>query len=177
MSANDPGEDYDDEPWKGRVTPEYIVRWPASIMWVAGLIQFIFIQLWIGPLIAFLALGYLIADKTLADVWQFALKYPAIWISFLGWPLASACSIVMMVGANDLAHFRRYYLVVAAASLTLLSIPVLPLAIVQLPVGIWTLWLLFRRDIRARFEAVARGTILAPQSESSHARRAESFRT
>jgi len=162
MSEHDERENYDDILEWGPPAPPHIVRLPAAIMWGVGLSQFLIVQMWLAILVGSLVFTHFVDDdKNLADAWDRVIRKPPLWGSFLGWPLATACTIIVMRGANDLKRFRRYHWVVVAATLTLLSVPIIFLGVVQVPLGIWLLWILLRRDVRARFEAVARGTKLA----------------
>jgi hypothetical protein len=165
MIDHDQREDYDDIPAWGPLAPEYIVRWPASIMWVFGLLQFIATQLWLAFFAGATLVVHFVDDgKTTGEYWD-TMKYePAFWLTVAGWPVATACTITVMRGANDLKRFRCYPRVVAGATLTLLGIPFFYLAVIQFPLGIWLFWLLLRRDVRARFEAVARRAISSQQT-------------
>ena len=87
-----------------------------------------------------------------------------------GWPLAVAAPILVMRGAGDMRRFRRYWWAVTAGVLTLFAIPIIHLGVFQLPLGLWVLQVLARRDVRARFDAVARGTIPSAPTEASDAR-------
>jgi ABC-type siderophore export system fused ATPase/permease subunit len=78
----------------------------------------------------------------------------------IGWFLVTAGCIVIVAGSRDLLRFRRYGLAFAAAVLTVLSLPWFYLCVVQVPIGL-VIQLLRRRDVRARFAAVARDSALS----------------
>lgn len=164
MKGRDQREDYDDDPDRGPLAPEHVVRWPASAMWVFGLLQLMATQLWLAFFAGATLVVYVVDNgKTIGEAWD-AMKYePAFWLTVAGWPIGTACAITVMRGANDLKQFRRYSRVVVGAVFILLGIPVIYFAVVQFPLGLWLIWLLLRRDVRARFEAVARGTVTSPR--------------
>jgi hypothetical protein len=109
-------------------------------------------------------------DRTVAQAWQNFIRTDAFWISTLAWPAMTAATIVVISAANNLRRFRRYPLVITGTVLTLLAIPCSFVGVFQLPLGIWLLALLLRRDVRARFEAVARATIPPSPPEPADAR-------
>ena len=157
MTEHDPRDDYDDILDMGPQAPASLVRWPASMMWVFGLLQFIITQLWIAFLITVIVFTHFVDDnKTLSEFWNSVKDASNFWLSVLVWPLASACTLLLMRAANELKRFRHYQLVVAGAILTVLSVPFIFLGVFQVPLGVWLIVLLLRRDVRAHFEAVAR---------------------
>ena len=164
MTGHDERNDYDDVRWDGHpLAPAAVARWPASAMWGFGVLQLILVQTWTAFVVAILVVTFFVDDdRTVDDVWRAITRNPSLWMSFVGWPLATGCAIVVIRGANSLRRFRHYWWAVTAGFLTLFAIPVLFLAPVQLPLGVWALAVLARRDVRARFEAVARGTINKP---------------
>lgn len=170
MSEHDLREDYDDLHYQGPLARPEVVRWPASIMWVFGLLQLIIVQLWVGFLASILVMTHIVRDnKPWSEVWETATTEETFWISALAWPFLVAGPFVVIRAATHLRRFRRYPLVVAGVILTLLAFPFLYLAVLQLPLGIYLAILLLRRDVRARFEAVARGTITPTSPEASDA--------
>lgn len=157
MTDHDERDDYDDEPGRGPLAAQHIVHWPSSAMWAFGLLQMIFAQMWIAFFATLLVItNFVDDDRTWSDVWDQLKDEEAVWMTLAGWPVATLCTLVVMRGANDLRHFRRYPWVVAGTVLTILAVPFFYLAVIQLPLGLWVLYLLLRRDVRARFEAVAR---------------------
>jgi hypothetical protein len=167
MSDHDPRDDYDDELARGPLAPEHIVRWPASAMWAFGLLQLIFAQMWVALLATTIVLtNFVDDDKTVSEVWDRFKHTEAFWLTLAGWPVATFCTILVMRGGNDLRRFRRYPWVAAGTVLMMLAVPFFYLAVIQLPLGLWVLYFLLRRDVRARFEAVARGTTLPVLSKA-----------
>lgn len=171
MSEHDEREDYDDLHYTGPLARRGIAGWPGSLMWVFGVVQLIAVQLVLGA-VAFLYILMGIVDdgKSVAEVGADVLD-SGNWVGFVAWPVLTAGPIIVIVAANNFRRFRRYQLVVAGAILTLLAFPFFYLAIFQLPLGIWLIVILLRRDVRARFEAVDRGAIPTPSlpsASSSH---------
>jgi hypothetical protein len=82
-------------------------------------------------------------------------------------------AIVVVRGSVAMRRFRRYPWAVAAAVLTVLSLPCVFALPFASPVGVWTLIVLRRPDVRARFAAVARGTMKAAPPEAPDARRTD----
>jgi hypothetical protein len=170
MSEHDQRDDYDDEPERGRLASKGIVAWPASAMWVFGLMQCVFAQIFVA------FWGYLFVSegleegKSLAEIIQQILAQEEAVVAIVCWPIATACTLVVMQGANNLRRFQRYPLVAIGAVLTFLSIPLIHLGVLGIPLAIWLMVLLIRRDVRARFEAVARGTIPTHSNEVPNAR-------
>jgi len=157
MIGHDERDDYDDERWDYQLPRTSVVRWPASAMWACGVVQLLGVQVWVGFVALLLVLVDLVDDDpALSDVWRKVCGEPALWGTFAAWPFATACALFVIRGANDLRRFRRYRWVVVAAVLTVFSVPVPCLAVLQVPVGVWVLLLLARRGVRARFEADAR---------------------
>jgi hypothetical protein len=160
VSEHDPRDDYDDEPWRDRPSPHDLVRLPASMMGVFGLLQCILTQLYIGVGVVTTVLGWVDDGKGVGDVLGSSTDLATMLLLFAAWLMATACTILVMRGASDLTKFRRYPWVVAGAILTLLSLPFVYLAAIQVPLGIWLIALLSRRDVRARFQAVAHRQII-----------------
>jgi hypothetical protein len=165
VSDQDQRDDYDDDRLHCPLATPEVVRGPASAMWGFGLLQLLLWQTWFAFVICLLVVSHFVdADKTLADLWRTITRSELIWLTLAGWPLATACTIIAIYGANCLRRFRGYRWALTAAILTLASAPVICLLPIQVPLGIWVLIVVLRPDVRARFEAVARGTI----GESSH---------
>ncbi len=170
MSEHDQREDYDDKPDRGRLASKEIVAWPASVMWVLGLMQCVFTQVGLVFLACMFVAEGLDAGKSFGEIWQTAFSEEAEVLTLLAWPIVTACAVLVMQGANDLRRFRRYPLVIASVVLTFLSIPFIYLGVLGIPLSIWLALLLLRRDVRARFEAVACGNIVNHSGEESNAR-------
>jgi len=159
VSKHDPREDYDDVFDMGPLAPAHIVQWPASMMWVFGLLQLIITQMGMAVFASSILFTIIDEHRTLGEVWNSTKEQEAILLALPAWPIATVCTIVVMRAANDLKRFRRYPSVFAGAILTFLSLPFFYLGVVQVPLGIWLMVLLLRRDVQARFEAVARGKV------------------
>ena len=160
MTDHDERDDYDDERRDRPLAADHIVHWPASTMWAFGLLQLIFTQTIIGFLIVLtVVVNFVDGDETLADFWSHVTSNPELWLIPLGWLVATAWTAFVIWAANGMRRYRRYWFAVTAAVLTMFSVPFFYLAVIQLPIGLWVLIVLARRDVRARFEAVARGTI------------------
>ena len=158
MSEYDERDDYDDEPRNRPLAPDHVMRWPASTMWAFGLLQLIFTQTIMTFLIVVtVVVNFVDGDKTLADFWAHVTSNPELWLGPLGWLLATAWTAFVIRAANGMRRYQRYWSAVTAAVLTMFSVPFFYLVVIQLPIGVWVLVVLARRDVRARFEAVARG--------------------
>jgi hypothetical protein len=120
------------------------------------LLQLIIAQLWIG-FVGYLTVAAMLDDgTTFEEAWAAVNKDEFVWLALAAWLVGTVCTIIVMRAANDLKRFRRYHWVVAGAILTFLSVPLIYLGVIQVPLSVWLLVLLLRRDVRARFEAVAR---------------------
>jgi hypothetical protein len=165
VSEHDLRDDYDDEPWRKRPKAETLVQWPASIISTIGLIQLAFSILsvvwmagvvvwnWIDP--AFFN-NELVWYEVLAGIGAAALCVALNWF--------------ILRGARALRSFRSYRSAVTGVVLFFFSLPFFYCGLVTLPVGVWAFVVLLQPDVRARFEAVARGTIQTTQSEDRNAR-------
>jgi hypothetical protein len=163
VSEHDPRDDYDDEPWRDRASPKDLVRLPASIMWVFGLLQCIITQLYMGVGVATTAISLKDDGKSFRELWQTPKEREAMLALLVIWVIATLCTVAVMRGANDLKKFRRYRGVWAGAILTLFSVPFFYLGVIQVPLGIWLIVLLCRRDVQSRFEAAARQEVNSPK--------------
>jgi predicted Ser/Thr protein kinase len=76
-------------------------------------------------------------------------------VAFFGPFLVVYGAATMITGANRLRHFTSYELVIVAVILAML--PWSPHVILGVPVGIWCLWTLSRREVSAAFAAGLRG--------------------
>ena len=154
MSGHDPRDDYDDLRERGPLARLESVRWPADTMWCLGLLQFCVVQAWMVFVIFLITLA--IMGNSFAEMRDELIREPIFWVHVLGWPIATWAAVIVVRGGNDLRQFRRYPWVVGAA-------------IITLPLGVWFLAVLLRRDVRARFEAVARARVNASDNEASGA--------
>jgi len=152
MTEHDPREDYDDQPWRGRATPEELLRTPASIIAAFGAIQLGFSILgWIASAVIIV---WGIFDPAAVDAddmtWYEAVAVLAIVGLLVGW------NWLIVRGASRMRHCRQYRLAVLATVLSFFSFPFYYCILISAPVSVWALVVLLRRDVRARFEAVAR---------------------
>ncbi|HEX3151889.1 MAG TPA: hypothetical protein VHR66_27705 [Gemmataceae bacterium] len=156
MIEHDERDDYDDEPWRGKLAPERVLRWPSSVMWAFGVLQFIFAQTGMIMLITTtVLLEFIDGDQTLAGLWRAVRSDPAFWLVPLLWLLATVWTLLLIRAANDMRRYRRYRSVLAAVIMSMFSVPFFYLAVIQIPIGAWILLVLTRRDVRARFELPA----------------------
>jgi hypothetical protein len=156
MSEHDPREDYDDEPWKAKCAPDHVVRWPASAMWVFALVQLLLsvvglILLSLAVLVRAVSGG----DDTTGS-WRTLFLSDDFLIILIVCIVGLTANYAVLRGAAGMGRFRRYPWAVSASVLTLLSIPFIYFAVFTVPVGVWALIVLCRRDVRARFAANAR---------------------
>ena len=168
MSEHDEREDYDDEPWRGdRLAPDHVVRWPTSVMWGLGLMQLVFTQTFIVMMVAAeILVGFVDGGATLNDLWQDS----DWWRIPPGWLVLTGCNVFVIRTASEMRRFRHYWRVVSSTVLVMFAVPFIFLTVIQLPLGIWILVVLCRRDVRARFQAVARGTMIEAPPETPDAR-------
>jgi len=156
MSEHDQREDYDDEPWKGRLAPKHFVRWPASAMWAFGLVQLLL------SIVGLILLGLAVLERAVAGQdnaagsWQSLFLSDDFLIILFVCVIGTTANLVVMRGAAGMGRFRRYSWAVAASVLLVLSVPFIYFAVFTVPLGIWALIVLCRRDVRARFGANAR---------------------
>jgi hypothetical protein len=157
MSEHDERDDYDDADWVDVLAAKHLVRWPGAAMWTFGVVQLILVQLWIAFIVTMWTLANFVDDdRTFAEAWRTVTNNRALWGSFVLWPIATICACAMIHGANGFRRYDRYSWAVVGAILLSLSVPCPCLLVAQLPFGIWSIVLLLRRDVRARFDAVAR---------------------
>jgi hypothetical protein len=149
MSWHDPRDDYDDEPWKGRFSIERLLKPTTDVMWSFGVFQ-----------LAVSLLGILLVVGGLFERWTEG--PPVTWTDFWrGLLLATigavgiVTSLIVMRGSHFMKRFDKYSIAIAAAILTIFSLPCIYAAPFGIPIGLWAVYILRRRDIRARFDAVA----------------------
>ncbi|HJZ91787.1 MAG TPA: hypothetical protein VKE40_13005 [Gemmataceae bacterium] len=167
MSEHDPRDDYDDAPWKGRVAPEHLIRWPASAMWVFGLVQLILSLLGL----VLMTVGVVWRAQEEPDKWASHFLDEDLRVILAAGVFGTIANTVILYGAAGMGRFRRYPWAVSASVLIVFSMPFVYFAVFTVPLGIWALLVLCRRDVRARFAATARGTITGSPPEVSDARR------
>jgi len=168
VSDHDEREDYDDEPWRKRATPEELLRTPASIIAAFGAIQLGFSVVGCVAVVALMIWSLFHdpgADTEPEDggLYEF-LAVVSICILSVLW------NWVIVRGAGRMRKCRDYRLCVAAAVLSIFSVPFYYCLPISAGVAVWALVILSRRDVRARFGAVARGTIIPAPVETPDAR-------
>jgi hypothetical protein len=138
VTGHDPRDDYDDEPWRRRWRTEEYVLVPASSIIAFAVIQCV----------------WAVFASAIPEVFYVTEAGPNLTIPVGA--VAIAWNVVILWGAWRMHEFRRYRLSVLAALMSLLPVPFIYCAPISLPLGIWTLVVLCRPDVRARFEAVFR---------------------
>lgn len=166
MNDHDERGDYDDEPWRGRATPVQQVRTPATIIEVFGAIQLGLSIL--GFLLTVVVIVWGVIQPAAVDAEDMT-WYEAGALLAIG-ALAILWNWVVARGGGRMRACRNYRLAVAAAALTILAIPLYYCLPISAPVGVWALIVLARRDVRARFQEVARGTMPMGLTEPPDAR-------
>lgn len=160
MSQHDERDDYDDEPWRKWATPEQLLRTPASIIAAFGAIQLGFSLLGVVAVAATFVWGVFNdadpndsdSDTEDATVYK-VLAVIAILILSVGW------NWIVVLGAGRMRKCRNYRLSITVAVLSAFSIPFYYCLPISSGVAIWTVVLLSRREVKARFAAVARGVV------------------
>lgn len=152
MSEYDERDDYDDEPWRRRRDAAEMVRSPAAFMSAIGMIQLAFSILGLSAsLVGFV--WNLIEPDDFQDEWAWLEILIAIFVSAI-------CVVLNWFIVRAVARFRAfksYRIVVVGTILFLFSVPFYYCGLLSFPVGIWALVVLSNAEVRARFEAVARG--------------------
>ena len=173
MSGHDLRDDYDDEPWKGRATPEQLLRTPATIIEVFGAIQLGLSLL--GFVVALVAIVWGMIDPAAVDAENMT-WYEALAVLVLALVLGLVpiiWNLTIIRGAGGMRACRNYRLAISAAGLSFLPLPPYYCLPISAPVAVWALVVLLRRDVRARFRAVARGTMNPAPLEALNARRTD----
>ena len=80
-------------------------------------------------------------------------------------------NLAIVRGAGRMRACRNYRLAVTAAVLSFLPLPLYYCLPISAPVAVWAFITLLRRDVRARFAAVARDTMNPAPPEAPDARR------
>jgi hypothetical protein len=157
MSEHDPRDDYDDEPWRGRDTPENVIKRSSDLLWTSGMFQ-----MGVSSFGAALPIGLFI-ERTIEGrpILKSDVKEGIILVAVA--LVGIGISAVVLRGAAAMRGYRLHSLAVAAGVLSMFSLPCLYAVPFSTPIGIWALILLHRPDVRARFEAVAR---LGPDRDS-----------
>jgi len=135
------------------------VRGPAIGLMIAGILNGPFLPIYISIVLpAFSRAGSvrhsLLGNNILLFVIALLLTY-VIWMA------------VIIFGATKMKELEAYWLAVASAILA--TIPVVPGCLIGLPIGIWALAVLTRRDVRQAFGKHADAELSKAASESSEA--------
>jgi len=164
VSEHDERDDYDDEPGRRRAFPQQLVSTPATIIEVCAAIQAAFSLL--GCFAPMVFILWELVDPQVVDSmsWDEAALVTLIFGLCLTW------NWVIIRGAGRMRRCRNYRLSLAAAAMSILPLPFLYLGAVSIPVAIWAVAILGRRDVRARFAAVARDTMSTAPPEAPDAR-------
>ena len=149
MSQHDEREDYDDEPWRGRATPQQLVRIRASLIEILGAIQVAFSLLGCLAPAVFIFLDLVAPGGPEAMSWDEAVLVMLVFGLCLTW------NWVIIRGVGRMRRCRNYRMAMAAALMSILPLPFIYLGVISIPVGIWAVAILCRRDVRAHFRAVA----------------------
>ena len=97
-------------------------------------------------------------------------QWPEVIIGTLIFLACVALNVFVVGGVRCMAKFRSFRLVLWAVGLSFLPVPFVSCGMASIPLSIWALVVLLTRDVRARFEAVARGTMTPAPVESPDAR-------
>jgi hypothetical protein len=158
VRGHDPRDDYDDQPWKRRATPEQLLRTPATIIEVFGAIQLGLSLL--GFVIGLGVIVWGVIDPAAVDAedmtWYEALAVLAVGLVAITW------NWVIVRGASRMRACRNYRLAMTSAVLSFLPLPLYYCLPISAPVAVWALVVLLRHDVRARFDAVACGLKSSP---------------
>jgi len=158
VSEHDVRQDYDDEPWNRRANPAALVHWPALLMGTFGVIQLVFsiagciwlpcalVWNWVDP-------EFFNND---GPQWQEVL------LGTIAFAVCALLNWVIVLGARRLDKFENYRLVVWAIVLSFFSLPFIYCGVMTIPVSVWSFVVILHPDVRARFDAVARGNIKQP---------------
>ena len=149
MTEHDEREDYDDEPWRRRATPQQLVRIPAIALEVLAAVQVAFALLG-----CFTPAVIIIMDLALSDGPQ-ALSWDEAVLVVLVFGLCLTWNWVIVRGVGRMRRCRDYRMALTAAAMSILPLPFLYLGAVSIPVAIWAVVILRRRDVRAHVAAVA----------------------
>jgi hypothetical protein len=155
VTEHDERDDYDDEPWRRRATPEQRLRTPASVIAAFGAIQLGFSIL--GGIATAIVICWALFDPAAVDAEDMTWYEAVAVLAIVG--LMVAWNWLIVRGAARMRNCLNYRLAVLAAVLSFFAAPFYYCIPIYAPVAVWALLILLRRDVRARFEAVARGTM------------------
>jgi len=152
VSDHDERDDYDDEPWRRRARPQQLVRFPAAIIEILAAVQVAFSLLGCLAPAVFIVWGLVDPGGPEAMSWDEAVLVTSGFGFCLTW------NWIIVHGVGRMRRCRDYRLALTAALMSLVPLPFLYLGAVSIPVGIWTVAILGRRDVRAHFRATSRKT-------------------
>jgi hypothetical protein len=160
VTDHDPRADYDDEP--GRPSgPAETMSWAGQAISFFALLQLApSILALVGTITIFVlaaANGGFPPTLPLADV---ALVFAVALLSV-------AWNALILRGAVGMPEFRGYRRAILSAVLVIPAVPVVGLAVLTLPLGVWVLIALSRPEVRARFAAADGATMNAGDSDST----------
>jgi hypothetical protein len=166
VSGHDLRDDYDDEPRRERHLPDRLVQWLAGAVEAFGRLQLLCSV--VGLLAGTVWVFEILLDPQVPGRVRTAgisIILASLW--GIGW------NALVVAGARDMRRYQRYRLVMLAAVLSALPIPFVYFAPCSFPVSIGAIIVLLAPDVRARFEAVARGKMNAASPEARDARRTD----
>jgi hypothetical protein len=150
VSGHDERDDYDDEPWRRRAKPQQLVRVPAAIIEVLAAVQLAF------SLLGCLAPAVFIVWDLVDPAGPESMSRDEAVLVTLAFGLCLAWNWVVVRGVGRMLRCRNYRMALTAAVMANLPLPFFYLRAVSIPVAIWAVTILGRRDVRAHFRAVAR---------------------
>jgi hypothetical protein len=148
--SHDERDDYDDEPWRKRRTPEQLVRPVAIALRGCGWLFGVLALGWVAMFVIFL-----IDPQTGPDADQTTNL-------LIAGGFTGACalwSVGLFRGARRMGGFQGYWAALLAAALAVLPVAFPHAALITIPIGVWALVVLLRRDVRARFAENRRTTL------------------
>ena len=148
--AHDDRDDYDDQPWRPRRSPEQLVRPVAIALQGCGWLFAVLALGWVAMFIIFL-----IDPQTGPN--DDPTTNLLIAAGFTG--ACTLWSVGLFRGARRMGGFQGYWAALLAAGLAVLPVAFPHAVLLTLPVGIWALVVLFRSDVRARFTEIRLGRI------------------
>jgi hypothetical protein len=169
MTDHDERDDYDDQPWRRRATPEQLLRVPAAVIEICAAVQVVFSLLGCLAPAVFLIWDLVDPNGPEAMSWDEAI------LVTLAFGLCLAWNLVVIRGVGQMRRCQSYRAALAAAVMSILPLPFLWLGAVSIPAGIWVVAILGRRDVRARFAAVAHGRMNGEIPGVPNARRTDAF--
>jgi hypothetical protein len=162
VSHHDERDDYDDEPWRRLVAPDQLRR-IANGLFIFGALQAL------AAICGSTAMAFsTVSAWTNGDIGKY--RPPESYWMFAYCIVGGVTSAIVLRGASLMRRCLAYRYCLFAAVVALFPIPCYCLIFFNLALGISALRQLRRPDVRARFEAVARGTIVRGPAETPDAR-------